>query len=66
MAGVIHVFLSNWKDISVIRKYPVPRAAMAEPKRQHTGGKLPVATPQIGAASLVSIESAMSNAIGAR
>ena len=39
---------------------------MADIKRQNAGGKFPIATPQVGASSLVSVETAMSGAIGAR
>ncbi|MCJ1363370.1 hypothetical protein MMC16_002477 [Acarospora aff. strigata] len=39
---------------------------MADTKRQNAGGKPPVATPNIGPSGMVSLESALSGAIGAR
>ncbi|MCJ1231611.1 hypothetical protein MMC12_008289 [Toensbergia leucococca] len=39
---------------------------MAETKRQNAGGKVPVATPNVGVPSMVSLETALSGAIGAR
>ncbi|KAL8692707.1 MAG: hypothetical protein Q9218_002328 [Villophora microphyllina] len=39
---------------------------MAENKRQNAGGKAPVATPNIGPSSMMSLENALAGAIGAR
>ncbi|KAL8715997.1 MAG: hypothetical protein Q9220_000664 [cf. Caloplaca sp. 1 TL-2023] len=39
---------------------------MADNKRQNAGGKAPVATPNMGPSNLISLESALSGAIGAR
>ncbi|KAI9812017.1 MAG: hypothetical protein M1827_004909 [Pycnora praestabilis] len=39
---------------------------MADTKRQNAGGKVPVATPNIGSSGIVSLETALSGVIGAR
>ncbi|KAL8725836.1 MAG: hypothetical protein Q9181_006268 [Wetmoreana brouardii] len=39
---------------------------MADNKRQNAGGKAPVATPNMGPSSVVSLENALAGAIGAR
>lgn len=41
-------------------------ARMADTKRPNAGGKVPVATPNIGATGIVSLENALSGVIGAR
>ena len=66
-ARVIHVFPRSLTEAYTYRSIlPDAYFAMADTKRQNAGGKYPVATPQIGASGMVSIESAMSCAIGAR
>lgn len=39
---------------------------MAESKRQNAGGKAPIATPNMGPSTMVSLESALGGVIGAR
>jgi len=63
LKGVNAFLWKQWRALTVVR---TNTKTMTDTKRQNAGGKPPVATPNIGPSGMVSLETALSGAIGAR